>query len=52
MSLADFWLVVMAVSVGLFGIMVVVCTIGGFYDMRSMFRDLGAGAEVDESSEE
>lgn len=52
MNLADFWLVVMAASVGLFGIMVIVCTIGGFYDMLSMFRDLGGTAEADESSEE
>jgi len=52
MNLGDFWLAVMIVSVGLFGIMVVVCSIGGFYDMLSMFRELGAGKQTDESSEE
>lgn len=52
MTLGDFWLAVMIVSVGLFGIMVVVCTIGGYYDMLSMFRDLSGGAGADEGSEE
>lgn len=52
MNLGDFWLVVMIVSVGLFGIMVVVCTIGGYYDMLSMFRDLDTNKDADEVDEE
>lgn len=42
----------MAAWMGLFGIMVVVSTIGGYYDMPSMFRDLGGGAQAGQSSEE
>lgn len=41
----NFWTVFFMVSVVLFTILAVVVTIGGFFDIRSLFRSLSAGAE-------
>ncbi len=47
MNLGDFWLAVLIGSVGLFAIMVIVCGIGGFADLLSLFRELqGDGGTV------
>ena len=41
----NFWTVFFIVSVVLFAILAVVVTIGGFFDIRSLFRSLSAGSD-------
>ena len=37
---ADFWAVVAALSLGIFAILAVVVAIGGFFDVKAMFKNL------------
>lgn len=41
----NFWTVFFMVSIVLFTILAVVVTIGGFFDIRSLFRSLSASSE-------
>lgn len=41
----NFWTAFFIISLVLFTILAVVVTIGGFFDIRSLFRSLSAGSE-------
>ena len=41
----NFWSVFFFVSLGIFAVLAVVVTIGGFYNIRSLFKSLTSRAE-------
>lgn len=46
-----FWTILLIISFTLFAILAVVVTIGGFFDIRSLFKSLGRrSGEEDESN--
>jgi hypothetical protein len=46
----DFWTVVLVGAIGLFALLAVIVTIGGFFDLRRMFRTMAeSGQETADS---
>jgi hypothetical protein len=43
----DFWTVVLVGAIGLFALLAVVVTIGGFFDLRRMFRTMAESRDGD-----
>jgi hypothetical protein len=41
----DFWTVVLVGAIGLFALLAVIVTIGGFFDLRRMFRTMAETAD-------
>ena len=55
MTWLDFWTVLLVLTLGLFAVLTVVVAIGGFFDIRRMFRTLaknGENAQTDTSLQE